>query len=178
MRRMRVLVVWGTVALATAGAAVTAGPADAVGTAGSGAVVVGTAGTTGQAGAPEADLAYHGSAVLSGDRVDIRFTPRNHGPSAVAGASVQLRWSVPLADRLDLPAGCARTGGRVLVCGTGPLAADGFGEQLRLGVTVRGRPEQVTLELDTVWSGGAVDRNRANDQERVLILATGDPYSF
>ncbi|MFF4748281.1 hypothetical protein ACWD5R_00160 [Streptomyces sp. NPDC002514] len=168
MRRTRVLAVWGAAVLAAVAAA---GPAGATGTGGA-------AGGAGAARAPEADLAYHGSAVLSGGRVDVRFTPRNHGPSAVPGASVQLRWSVPLADRLELPAGCARTGERVLVCGTGPLAADGFGEQIRLGVTLRDRPTEVTLELDTVWSGGAVDGNRANDREQVLILATGDPYSF
>jgi hypothetical protein len=192
MRRMRALAVWGVAVLAAVGAA---GPARATGPAGSAEATgttgatgaTGTTGTTGTtgvdkaagpAGAPEADLAYHGSAVLTGALVDVRFTPRNHGPSAVPGASVRLRWSVPLADRLDLPAGCARTGDRALVCGTGPLAADGFGEQIRLGVTLRGRPAEVTLEIDTVWSGGAVDRNRANDQERVLVLATGDPYSF
>ncbi|MGW3952525.1 hypothetical protein ACWEKM_16725 [Streptomyces sp. NPDC004752] len=156
MRRTRVLAVWGAAALAVAAAT---GPA-------------------GAAGVPEADLAYHGSAVLTGDRVDIWFTPLNHGPSAVPGASVQLSWSVPLADRLELPAGCARTGERQLVCGTGPLAADWFGEQIRLGLRLRGRPAEVTVELDTVWSGGTVDRNRANDRGRLLILATGDPYSF
>ncbi|MFJ5839833.1 hypothetical protein ACIQGO_24255 [Streptomyces shenzhenensis] len=155
MRRTRVLAVWGAAALAVAAA----GPAGAT-------------------GVPEADLAYHGSAMLTGDRVDIWFTPRNHGPSAVPGASVQLSWSVPLADRLELPAGCARTGERELVCGTGPLAADGIGEQIRLGVTLRGRPTEVSVELDTVWSGGTVDHNRANDRERLLVLATGDPYSF
>lgn len=155
MRRTRVLAVWGAAALA----AVAAGPAVA-------------------AGAPEADLAYHGSAVLTGDRVDIRFTPRNHGPSAVPGASVQLRWSVPLADRQELPAGCARTGERELVCGTGPLAEDGVGEQIRLVVALRDRPAEVTVELDTVWNGGTWDRDRTNDREELLILNTGDPYAF
>ncbi|WP_373462405.1 hypothetical protein [Streptomyces sp. V3I7] len=128
--------------------------------------------------APEADLAYHGSAVMSGDWVDVRLTPRNHGPAAVSGASVQLRWSVPLADRQQLPPGCARTGERVVVCGTGPLSADGLGEQIRLGVLLKGSPSEVTLELDTAWSGGTVDRDRTNDRSRVLILGTGDAYSF
>ncbi|MFF0228000.1 hypothetical protein [Streptomyces sp. NPDC004629] len=156
MRRTRVLAVWGAAALAAVAAA---GPA-------------------GAAGAPEADLAYHGSAVLTGDRVDIRFTPRNHGPSAVPGASVQLRWSVPLADRQELPAGCARTGERELVCGTGPLAEDGVGEQIRLMVALRERPAEVTVELDTVWSGGTWDRDRTNDREQLVILNTGDSYAF
>ncbi|MFE9608264.1 hypothetical protein [Streptomyces sp. NPDC006012] len=177
MRRTRVLAVWGAAVLAAVAAA---GPADASGTDGKAGAADAArgAGTAGAARTPEADLAYHGSAVLSGRQIDVRFTPRNHGPSAVPGASVQLRWSVALADRLELPAGCVRTGERVLVCGTGPLAADSFGEQVRLGVTLRDQPAEVTLQLDTVWSGGAVDGNRANDREQVLILATGDPYSF
>jgi hypothetical protein len=36
----------------------------------------------------------------------------------------------------------------------------------------------VGLELDTVWGGGAVDRNRDNDRQRVLVLDTGDTYYF
>lgn len=128
--------------------------------------------------APEADLAYHGTVVLTGSRAEVRLTPRNHGPAAVPGASVQLRWSAALADRQSLPGGCARTGARTVVCGTGPLAADGLGEQVRVRVLFKGRPGEVTLEIDTVWSGGAVDSDRANDRARVLVLATGDAYAF
>jgi hypothetical protein len=29
-----------------------------------------------------------------------------------------------------------------------------------------------------VWGGGAVDRNRENDRQRVLVLDTGDAYYF
>jgi hypothetical protein len=36
----------------------------------------------------------------------------------------------------------------------------------------------VRVEIDTAWSGGVVDRNRRNDRERVLVLATGDEYYF
>jgi hypothetical protein len=129
-------------------------------------------------GGPEADLAYHGSALLDSGRVDIRLTPRNHGPSAVADATVRLRWSVPLADRQTLPVGCARSGERGVLCRTGALAADGVGEGILLGVRLRGAPAEVLLELDTVWGGGAVDRNRQNDRQRVLVLDTGDSYYF
>jgi hypothetical protein len=36
----------------------------------------------------------------------------------------------------------------------------------------------VTLDIGTVWNGGVVDRNRGNDQQRVLVLDTGDAYYF
>ncbi|WP_329265561.1 hypothetical protein OG223_30535 [Streptomyces sp. NBC_01478] len=127
---------------------------------------------------PEADLAYHGSAVMTGGRVDVRLTPRNHGPSAVPDATVRLRWSKPLADRQTLPEGCARSGERVVVCRTGALAADEAGERIELRVHLRDVSSEVLLELDTVWGGGAVDGNRANDQQRVLVLDTGDTYYF
>lgn len=127
---------------------------------------------------PEADLAYHGSAAMTAGRFDVRFTPRNHGPSAVPDATVRLRWSKPLADRQTLPEGCARSGERVVVCRTGALAADEAGERIELRVRLAGTPSEVLLELDTVWGGGAVDGNRANDQQRVLVLDTSDTYYF
>lgn len=129
-------------------------------------------------GVPEADLAFHGSAVMEGDRVEVQLTPSNHGPSAVPEADVRLRWSVPLADRQILPVGCVRTGEREVVCGTGPLPADGPGQRIDLGLMLRDRPQEVRLEIATVWSGGMVDRDRTNDQVRVLVLDTGDAYSF
>ncbi|MGW0332374.1 hypothetical protein ACWD0J_10970 [Streptomyces sp. NPDC003011] len=142
------------------------------------AVVGGAVPVAGAEGVPEADLAYHGSASMSGGRVDVRFTPRNHGPSAVPDATVRLRWSEPLADEQELSEGCARSGERVVVCRVGALAADEAGERIGLGVRLREAPSEVLLELDTVWSGGAVDGNRANDQQRVLVLDTGDAYYF
>lgn len=129
-------------------------------------------------GGPEADLAYHGSAVMAAGQIDVRFTPRNHGPSAVPDATVRLRWSEPLAYRQDLPGGCARSGMRVVLCRVGALAADGMGEPVELGLRLRGAPSEVLLRIDTVWSGGAVDRNRSNDRQRVLVLDTGDEYYF
>ncbi|MHC3473232.1 hypothetical protein ACYF6T_31700 [Streptomyces sp. 7R007] len=153
----RSLAVW-VAAMAAVGAA--AGPAGAEG------------------GGPEADLAYHGAASMRAGRVDVRFTPRNHGPSAVPDATVRLRWSEPLVNGQALPAGCARSGPRAVLCRVGALPADGLGEQIGLRVRLRGVPSEVLVEIDTVWSGGAVDRNRANDRQRVLVLDTGDDYYF
>ncbi|MGW1216163.1 hypothetical protein ACWD5F_41690 [Streptomyces sp. NPDC002499] len=132
----------------------------------------------GAVGGPEADLAYHGAASMADGRVDVRFTPRNHGPSAVPDATVRLRWSAPLANGQVLPDGCARSGPRVVLCRVGALAADDLGAPISMRVRLRGAPSEVLLELDTVWSGGAVDHNRANDQQRVLVLDSGDEYYF
>lgn len=150
--------------------------------------VVGGGGFAGAAGAPtvagadsggpEADLAYHGSVSLDRGRIDLRVTPRNHGPSAVPDATVRLAWSAPLAARQQLPNGCARLGARVVVCGTGALAADGVGERIGLRMRLQGAPSEVTLEIGTVWNGGVVDRNQDNDRQRVLVLDTGDAYYF
>lgn len=93
-------------------------------------------------------------------------------------ATVRLRWSKPLADLQTLPEGCARSGERVVVCRMGALAADQMGERIGLRVRLRDAPSEVLLELDTVRGGDAVDRNRANDQQRVLVLETGDTYYF
>jgi hypothetical protein len=128
--------------------------------------------------APEADLAYHGYVSMAGGRVEVRLTPQNHGPSGVADATVRLRWSVPLADRQRLPGGCARSQARAVVCRTGPLPADGWGETITLAVRLKGAPSEMKLEIDTVWGGGAVDRNHRNDRQRVLALDTGDTYVF
>ncbi|MEU9882872.1 hypothetical protein [Streptomyces phaeochromogenes] len=132
----------------------------------------------GPAVAPEADLAYHGHLSMTGGRVDLRMTPQNHGPSGVAEATVRLRWSVPLADEQGLPAGCARTEVRTVMCRTGALPADGWGETITMAVRLRGAPSEVTLGIDTVWGGGAVDRNHHNDRQEVLALDTGDTYVF
>ncbi|MEU5767178.1 hypothetical protein ABZ782_14755 [Streptomyces asoensis] len=173
MRRMRGLAVRGAVLAAVAAGVV---PARAEGTAGAQASV-GAPGTA--VAVAEADLSYHGFAVLHGGRADVRLTPRNHGPGDVPDATVRLRWSVPLAAGAQrLPAGCARTGRQEVVCGTGALPADGPGEEIALRVRLRGRPAEMTMDVDTVWGGGAVDRNRSNDRQRVLVLDTGDAYFF
>lgn len=152
---MRVLAVWAAVVVALAGG-----------------------GTAVAVGGPEADLAYHGAASLSGGQVDLRFTPRNHGPAAVPDATVRLRWSEPLVNEQTLPQGCARSEERVVLCRVGALAADGVGERVELRARLRGVPSEVLLEIDTVWNGGTVDRNRENDRQRVLVLDSGDEYYF
>jgi hypothetical protein len=149
-----------------------------VGAVGLGAVLVVGGAQAAVALAPEADLAYHGSVSMTAGLVDVRLTPQNHGPSAVDESTVRLTWSAPLADVQQLPGGCARSAERVVVCRTGALAADRVGDQIRLQVRLRDAPSEVTLEIDTVWGGGAVDRDHVNDRPRVLALDTGDPYVF
>ncbi|MDG9707989.1 hypothetical protein [Streptomyces sp. DH10] len=151
--------------------------APAAGAPASGTPVSGAAPAVGRHGS-EAGLAYHGSASLSAGHVDLAFTPRNHGTAAVADATVRLRWSEPLADRQELPVGCARSGRQAVLCRTGALAADGVGERIALRVRLPGAPPEVVLDLDTVWVGGAVDRARREERQRVLVLDTGDPYHF
>ncbi|WP_405587044.1 hypothetical protein [Streptomyces sp. NBC_01092] len=159
MRRMRVA--------AVCGAAV----ATAVGGAVPGAWAVGR---------PQADLAYHGSADMVAGRVDVRFTPHNHGPGAVPDSMVRIGWSQPLADGQTLPVGCAREGERAVLCRTGALGADDVGERIGLQVRLQGAPSEVLLEFDTVASDGAVavDEDRVDERQRVLVLDTGDTYYF
>ncbi|MEU6261065.1 hypothetical protein [Streptomyces sp. NPDC047043] len=156
MRRMRVLAAGGAALAAVTAAALPAGAVDDT----------------------EADLAYHGAVSMAAGRVFVRFTPRNHGPSDVPDATVRLRWSAPLADGQLLPQGCARSGPRVLLCRVGPLASGEVGAQVTVQVRLEGKPAEVRLEMDTVWAGGVVDRNRENDEQRVLVLDTGDEYYF
>ncbi|MFF4020152.1 hypothetical protein [Streptomyces sp. NPDC001843] len=145
------------------------------GVAGLAVVMGGGAAWAGDAGA---DVVYHGSAVMTGDQVEVRLTPRNNGPSAVVDASVRLRWSVPLAEEQRLPAGCVREEERAVVCRTGSLAVDGVGERIVLSVRLKERPPELTLEFETAWGGGAGDTGKAHDRQRVLVLATGDTYAF
>ncbi|WP_369171459.1 hypothetical protein AB5J49_27590 [Streptomyces sp. R28] len=132
----------------------------------------------GAVGRPEAGLAYHGSAVLSGGQVHVRFTPHNHGPSALPASAVRLRWSEPLADRQALPEGCGRAGERMVMCRVGALDAVGAGKQVELRVGLRGAPSEVLLEFGTVRSGGAADGDQGTGRQRVLVLDTGDTYYF
>ncbi|RZU43784.1 hypothetical protein EV284_1235 [Streptomyces sp. BK022] len=130
------------------------------------------------AAAPRADLAFHGHAVIDGDRMEVRLTPRDHGPAAVPEASVRVRWSVGPAGAVTSSPGCARTGERTVVCGTGALVAGQAGQEIRLGVRLRVPAPEVTLEVETAWNGGVTDPDRTNDRLRVLVLPTGDEYSF
>ncbi|MFH0516444.1 hypothetical protein ACHBTE_04620 [Streptomyces sp. M41] len=135
------------------------------------AVVGGAAPGAGAADAPAAGLAYHGSAVLSAGRVDVRFTPRNDGPKAVPDSTVRLRWSAPLAERQTLPKGCARADERTVTCPVGALAAGRTGQRIAVRVRLTGAPSEVLLEFATTPGGGA-------GTQRVLVLDTGDTYYF
>ncbi|MFE9570329.1 hypothetical protein ACFYMW_17745 [Streptomyces sp. NPDC006692] len=139
--------------------------------------VVPAPGPAGGVGA-EADVSYHGHVSLWDGRVGVWLESANHGPAAVSGATVRLRFSVALAPGATLPPSCSRTAPSLVQCGTGPMRAAGTGAQFALDVPVVGTPAQVTVGIDTAWNGGLSDRNPANDTHRVLVLATGDPYTF
>ncbi|MEU9479240.1 hypothetical protein [Streptomyces sp. NPDC048191] len=144
----------------------------------SGVMVMPGAAVAAPAPGPEADLAFHGTAVMNGDMVEVRLTPRNNGPAAVADATVRLRWSAALAEEQRLPARCAREGERTVVCGTGALTANAVGERLDVPVQMKDRASQVTLEIEPVWGSGTTDRDHTNDRLNVLVLDTGDAYAF
>ncbi|WP_279632599.1 hypothetical protein [Streptomyces sp. Tu 2975] len=128
--------------------------------------------------APEADVAHHGRVSLTEGRIVISVTTLNHGPSALAGVTVRLTLSVPPAGTPRLPHGCLRAAERELLCATGALALDGLGRTLGLELGTVGSPHEVVVHVATAWNGGASDRNPMNDEHRVLVPATGDPYVF
>ncbi|WP_236242772.1 hypothetical protein [Streptomyces sp. CC228A] len=132
------------------------------------------------AAAPEADVAHHGYAALSsGGRLDVLVLSRNLGPSDLEDATLRVTVSVPLAEvGRTLPAGCLRGGDRVVLCSTGALPADGTAQEVALRLQVEGTPFEVTVRVDTVWCGGATDRYPDDNDQRVLVPATGDPYAF
>ncbi|NBE56360.1 hypothetical protein GUY60_34005 [Streptomyces sp. YC537] len=134
----------------------------------------------GQAGAgvPEVDLAYHGRAELTPGRLGVRLTPENHGPSDVSEATVRLRYSVPLTTGQRLPDACLRADQQVVLCRTGALRAGSRGKEIPVEVKLRGRPSEATVRIDTHWNGNATDHNPTNDHHTVLVLQTGDAYSF
>ncbi|GGT31005.1 hypothetical protein [Streptomyces purpureus] len=135
-------------------------------------------GRTEPAVVPEADVAHHGHATLWDGRIGVWLTSRNHGPAALADLTVRLEFSQPLAPDQQPPSGCLRDGDRVLLCGTGALTADGSPRELALDLRAVGAPHEVTVRIDTVWNGGATDRDPANHRHEVLVPATGDPYIF
>jgi len=149
------------------------------------AVVTAVGGVAPAAGAPgavrgaEAGLAYHGSAGIVGDRVDVRVTPHNQGAASVPDSVVRIRWSQPLEEGQLLPARCAPEGDRAVRCRVGPLGAHDTGERIGLRVRLREAPTEVLLEFDPVGSDGTVDESRAAaERQRVLVLDTGDTYYF
>jgi hypothetical protein len=141
------------------------------------AAVVGTA-VPAVAAVPQAALIYHGYVTLADGRADVSLTPRNVGATPVAGASVRLHWSRALAGNQELPKGCAVTDPSTVECGTGPLVVGGVGRGIRLRVGLAGTPSEVRLEIDTLWNSGGLDRTPGEDRQQVLVLDTGDTYTF
>ncbi|ORT53813.1 hypothetical protein [Streptomyces sp. CB03238] len=146
------------------------------------ATVVGVGGAAGAVGdgmaGPEADVAHHGHVTLWDGRLDVVLLSENHGPSGLDDTTVRLAFSVPLAAGHALPAGCVWGGEREVLCSTGPLRADGTRHETALSLRTAGAPQELTARVATVWNGGAADRNPADNDHRVLVLATGDPYVF
>ncbi|MET9362891.1 hypothetical protein ABZX93_18500 [Streptomyces sp. NPDC006632] len=169
-----VLVAATLIATGTPSGAAGPGPGDDDGaTAGSSGPVAGAA----DAGI-EADVSYHGHVSLWNGRIGVWLATANHGPAPVAGATVRLRFSVPLDRDATLPPSCLRTGPAELHCGTGAMRGAGSGVRLALDVATVGTPNEVGVDIDTVWNGGISDRNLVNNTHRVLALATGDAYAF
>ncbi|MFF1836124.1 hypothetical protein ACFVXE_18225 [Streptomyces sp. NPDC058231] len=128
---------------------------------------------------PEADVSHHGHVSLWGSELGLWLHSENHGPSDLDGATVRLRFSAVLAGRQEMPVECLQADARTVLCRTGPLPADGSaGRQLALELRLAGRPKAVVVRIDTVWNGGATDRNLQNDQHQVSAFATGDEYVF
>ncbi|OAH09310.1 hypothetical protein [Streptomyces jeddahensis] len=143
-----------------------------------GAAAPSATGSPAATGGPEADMAYHGYVAMVHGQVGLWLTPQNHGPANVADATVRLRWSSPLAAIQQLPEQCARAGTSTVLCRTGALAAGSWGRRMVIAVRLAGAPSEVTLQIDTVWNGGARDKNPQNDRHKVLALDTGDSYYF
>ncbi|MCX4395940.1 hypothetical protein OG887_17770 [Streptomyces sp. NBC_00053] len=129
--------------------------------------------------APEADVSHHGHVLLWGAGLKVRMRTENHGPSSLTGVTVRVRISVALAGRQELPQSCLRADRRTVLCRTGSLRADGVQERrLALELRLAGRPDEVVVRVDTLWNGGATDRNPRNNDHKVLAPATGDEYVF
>ncbi|MET9799157.1 hypothetical protein [Streptomyces sp. NPDC006368] len=158
-----------------------AGGALRAGSDGGGGAGVGDAGV-GDAGfaliAPEADVAHHGHAFLSGDRLGVLLVTQNHGPSSLETVTVRLSFSVPPAVGTALPSHCLWGGEREVLCSAGPLRADGPGRETTFQLRLAGAPVEVTVRVATAWNGGATDRNPENDDHQVVVPATADAYAF
>ncbi|MFI9629507.1 hypothetical protein [Streptomyces sp. NPDC052042] len=129
--------------------------------------------------APEADVSHHGHVSLWGTGLGVWVQSRNHGPSNLDGVTVRVRTSVPLFGHQELSQGCLQADHRTVLCRTGALRADAReARQLALGLQLAGRPDEVVVRIDTLWNGGATDRNPENNEHEVLAPATGDEYVF
>lgn len=137
-----------------------------------------SAGAGDRAIAPEADVAHHGHVSLASGRLGVLLASESHGPADLSNATVRLAFSVPLAGAQALPAGCLWGGDREVLCSTGALRAGGAGRRIALDLRAVGLPEEAVVRIDTLWNGGATDRNPENSTHRVLAPDTGDPYAF
>ncbi|MFF1646124.1 hypothetical protein [Streptomyces sp. NPDC058240] len=126
-----------------------------------------------------ADVVHHGHVLLWGAALGVRVRTENHGPSSLAGVTVRVRTSVALAGRQELPQSCLQADRWTVLCRTGALHADGAEERrLALELRLAERPDEVVVRVDTLWNGGATDRNPRNNDHEVLAPATGDEYVF
>ncbi|MEV5608055.1 hypothetical protein [Streptomyces sp. NPDC052225] len=141
-------------------------------------VIAAPAGGPVDGGVPEADLAHHGSVTMADAHVAAELTPQNHGPSDVPDATLRLAYSVPLADAQTLPDTCLRSGPRTVDCRTGALPAATYGAPFTVDVRLAAATTEVTVKIDTAWTGGPLDHNPDNNRHRVLVLDTGDAYYF
>ncbi|WP_335937104.1 hypothetical protein [Streptomyces sp. PTD5-9] len=156
------------------------GPVGSAERAGSAGRPVNAAGGPGTGGiAPEADVSHHGHVSLWGTGLGIWVRSRNRGPSNLDSVTVRVRTSVPLSGRQELSEGCLQADRQTVLCRTGPLRAYADEErQLALELQLTGRPDEVVVRIDTLWNGGATDRNPENSEHEVLAPATGDEYVF
>lgn len=65
-----------------------------------------------------------------------------------------------------------------MYCQSGALRADGQDSEFRLDLRTVGDPAEVSMDITTVWNGGAEDLNPDNDKHHVLVPATGDLYIY
>lgn len=137
-----------------------------------------SSGVRAEPGAVEADVAHHGDVSLWGGRLAVRLSTGNHGPSDLVGATARLGFSVPLAAGQKLPDACLWGGNQVVYCQAGALRADGRDSEFLLDLRAVGDPAEVSVDIATVWNGGADDRNPDNDKHHVLVPATGDLYVY
>ncbi|MFB8354433.1 hypothetical protein [Streptomyces niveus] len=128
--------------------------------------------------AAEADVAHHGHVSLLDGRLAVRLSTGNHGPSDLTGATARLSFSEPLAVGQKLPAGCLWGGDQVVYCQAKALRADGRDSEFLLDLRTAGDPAEVSVDIATVWNGGARDLNPDNDKHHVLVPATGDLYIY
>ncbi|WP_406382198.1 hypothetical protein [Streptomyces sp. NBC_01618] len=152
-----------------------------LGMGGAAAAAPGNGAVAGAAGgiAPEADVSHHGHVSLWGSGLGVWVQSVNYGPSNLADVTVRVRTSVSLSRRQELPEGCLQADRLTVLCRTGALRTDeAEGRQLALELQLAGWPDEVVVRVDTLWNGGATDRNPQNNDHEVLALATGDEYVF